>query len=673
MAREKAIVLGMCGLAGIMTPTPRRGSVRLTEDLSQAMVHRGPDAGRLWTDRRGLCDIGDPDHEASIVLGHRRLSIVDLDAGQQPMANERGDVWVTFNGEIYNQPLLRRDLEDCGHRFVTRCDTEVLVHGWEQWGTEMFGKLNGIFTIALFDRRQDELVLARDPAGVKPLYVGTASGMTWWSSELGPALATGLPAGEISPDALRLYFSFRFVPAPWTILENVSKLPPGHFVRIPHGEAGGKLRLQRYRCELRSAAAPRGRLEWEEALESELERAVSRQLMADVPVASLLSGGVDSTLVTQLMVDNLDTPPHSYGIGFLSAGRSSEAIAAAAAAQALGTTHHTVEVADDEYLRQWPEMFSYIGEPVANASGLLIQLLCQRVGEEHKVVLSGQGADEPLGGYPRHIVERLYPLARHVPLGTALPSRVLGMDNALRLQRVLGAQDRVDRYAETFSVLPFSDVDALVPSGITPTRDLARAAVQYWTDGQEPADTVNELLRIDARMSLADDLLLIADHFSMRASVELRVPFLDLEFLDLVERMPSRYKISRLGSRKWLYRRSAARRLPSSERRRLSGSNHALGRKHGFDAPVTSWFDPRGPVDRSGAWLESLMQLPLLSALAIKNVAVAPDDSQNARKRVSLYALSRWLVGGPVEGDWQRSYPRPEVTHRSLESQAPRR
>jgi asparagine synthase (glutamine-hydrolysing) len=640
----------VCGVAGLMVAAPRDDIGLLAREVSRGLRHRGPDDSAFWTDGDGVCDEHAVDRPASVVLAHRRLSIVDLDGGRQPMGNEDGTVWVTFNGEIYNHRPLREALERQGHVFGTRCDTEVLVHGWEEWGERLFGKLNGIYALALFDQRRDELIVARDPVGVKPLYVGSRDGVTWWSSELRAAIAGGFPCGQVSADALKLFFTFRFIPSPSTILEGVAKLPPGHFARIARIRAGEAPHFRQFASEIRSPAEPRGRGQWQEALIAGLEDAVRRQLMADVPVASLLSGGVDSTLITKMMVRHLPYAPHTYGIGFPSEGSLNEALAARRSAAALGVPHHSVLVDDDDFLRAWPGMFSYVGEPIANVGGLLVQLLCQRAAEEHKVVLTGQGADELLGGYPRHVVERLCGLGRRAPsLIPRLARPLLGVDNSARLQRALVAVDRADRYVDTFSVLSSAVVDELVSGGDVPAHQLARAAVERWMLPEQPRDTVNELLRVDTRMSLADDLLLIADHFSMRSSVELRVPFLDLEFLELVERMPSRYKVSTFGSRKWLYRRGASHELPAEVRKPLTGRHSGFRRKRGFNAPVTAWFESGGAIGRAEQWLERLADLSVLSADAVAKVAAEADDSQNARKRVALYALSTWLADGPLQ------------------------
>jgi asparagine synthase (glutamine-hydrolysing) len=642
----------MCGVAGIVARTPQRELVRLAGDLTERLRHRGPDDVGFWvkgTSGAGPRAEATGDEPAWIVLGHRRLSIVDLAAGHQPMRNEDGSIWVTFNGEIYNHEALRRYLEQRGHRFETRSDTEVLVHGWEEWHEQLFGKLNGIFALALFDSRREELVLARDPLGVKPLYVGSNGESTWWASELGAAVGAGLAGARLSIDGLKLFFTFRFIPSPMSVFDDVWKVPPSHFVRVQRNAAGTAPMFQPFTCEMRSSAEPRGRREWERALMEGLSEAVQRQLMADVPVASLLSGGIDSTLISQLMCRLLPYAPHTYGIGFPSDGPLNEARAAERSAEQLGTYHHSLLIENADFLAAWPGMFSSVGEPIANPGGLLIQLLCEAVAEDHKVVLTGQGADEPLGGYPRHTVERMYPWARYGARWIPLVARFLvGTDASSRLGRALSESNRIDRYINTLAVLPGWQVDQLVPEGETSAAELARHTVKRWVSPEEPADTLNELLRLDARLSLADDLLLIADHFSMRASVELRVPFLDLEFIELMERMPSRYKISLMGARKWLYRKSAVGELPNPLRGPLVGRRARFGRKHGFNAPVTSWFTTGGPIGTGGEWRNDLARSNVVSMLEAGRIVAEADDSQNVRKRVTLYALSQWLAYGPT-------------------------
>ena len=631
----------MCGIAGAVGAEVDSRPGQVTLRLTRALAHRGPDGeGFLQLREAGwsLASVRDLSEPSAIVLGHRRLSIVDLEGGAQPMANEDGSVWVSYNGEIYNQRELRAELESKGHRFATRSDTEVLLHGWEEWGESMFSRLNGIFAFALADARSRSVVLVRDPLGVKPLYLGTAAGrLTWWSSELQAAANAGVLDDRISPDGLKLFLIFRFVPSPDTIFSHAWKVPPGHFVRLNAASAGLVPQFTRYPVSVRSTAQPEGRPEWREAIISELEAAVRRQLMSDVPVGSLLSGGLDSSLVTQMMDARMAHSPVTFGIGFAADGAVNEAIAAKRAAQLLGVPHESVIVHDGEYVDAWPAALTELGEPIANSGALLVRLLCARVGLTHKVVLSGQGADEPLGGYPRHLVERLNRFGRLVPgLGDLVARKTFGEEDRARLRRALHAPDRIDRYIEIFSTVAPQDVDAMVSGDGTGAMELARRAVTRWTGDEEPRDTLNELLYIDTRMSLADDLLIVGDHFSMRSSVELRVPFLDLQFLELVERMPSRFKISRLGKRKWVYRQAAADHLPPELCRALGG-HVRLAKKRGFSTP-RSWFESGqnllGPSDALAAICTRLPVDP--------DPLKAIEGRAGPRQRSLLYTLGTW-------------------------------
>jgi asparagine synthase (glutamine-hydrolysing) len=637
----------MCGICGIASPAPSTEIGPACLALTRGLRHRGPDGEgflRMSPTASGLCSPEELREPSTLAVGHRRLSIVDIAGGAQPMANENETVWVSYNGEIYNHLELRRELIGRGHRFTTQADTEVLVHGWEEWGEGLFGRLNGIFALALIDVTTGEVVLVRDPVGVKPLYVGRSDKLFWWSSELGPARDAGLVSTPVSADALKLFLTFRFIPSPYTIFEDVWKLPPGHFVRLRATEGSGRPEFVPFEQTVRSSADPRTKKQWREAILAELDEAVGRQLMADVPVASLLSGGVDSSLVTQMMARRLPYRPHTYGIGFMSDGSASEALAAARAAASLDVPHTSIEVDAAAYIDRWPRAVAEIGEPIANSGGLLVWMLSDEVRRTHKVVLTGQGADEPLGGYPRHVVERLRPYAS---LSPALAVRVVralkGRDDAARLARALAAPTQIDRYVDILSVVPPEQVDLVVRGASASARELAREAVGRWTSGVDSGDGLNDFLRVDVRMSLADDLLLIADHFSMRSSVELRVPFLDLQFLELVERMPSRYKVSALGSRKWLYRSAAAASLPEAIRRTACGPRARFGRKRGFSTPLAAWFDAEGGLLADPAqWVGSLVELGAVELDSVQDLLVNEPETF-ARQRAAFYSLATWV------------------------------
>jgi asparagine synthase (glutamine-hydrolysing) len=638
----------MCGLAGMLTGRPDSCVGVAVETMTDALVHRGPDGFGFWRlagDQAGLCARDELRAPADVVLGHRRLSIVDLEAGDQPMLNDDGTVCVVYNGEIYNHPELRRELEQRGHRYRTACDTETLVHGWEEWGEDLFGRLNGIFAVAIADLQKREVVVARDPIGVKPLYVGATGGKTWFASELVAADRARLLSERLDPDSLKLLLTFRFTPSPHTIHADAWKLPPGHYARLRCADAGRRPTFVAYSSRIRSSLDPRGMTEWGEALMSELGAAVTRQLMADVPLASLLSGGIDSSLVTQMMAASLPYAPETFAIGMRSDGDANETVAAQQAARELGVPETSTLMDDHDYVAAWPSVVRELGEPIANPDALMVRTICERVGMSHKVALCGQGADELLGGYPRHMAERLYRLGRLMPsLSRAVTRRAFGGESAHRLERVLATPDRAARYVEIFTVLPGNEVNALVRGASGDASDLARAAIERWLPDDRSSDTLNDLLRVDARLSLADDLLIVADHCAMRSSVELRVPFLDLAMLELVERMPSKYKVSPLGERKWLYRKAAERHLPDELARRLTPQRKRFERKRGFSTPIDVWFDTeQGPLAEHALWAKPLLTCPALSAEHVETALGAAGAAGFSRRTSVFFPLASWL------------------------------
>jgi len=626
----------MCGIAGVAASGPAADVTTTVERLTAALAHRGPDGSGFHFARN-----------RSVALGHRRLSIVDVEGGAQPMANEDETVWVVLNGELYNHLDLRRELEALGHRFRTRADTEVLVHGWEQWGRQLLERLNGIYAFGLLDLRatSQSLWLARDPVGVKPLYVGLTDGVWWFTSELAAARSSNLLASELRAEAFDEYLVYRFVPSPGTFYRNAWKLPPGHSCHLRLADLPTAPVFTAFETMFQPAALPTTRRDWEEALRAGLAAAVRRQLMSDVPLGSLLSGGVDSTVITQIMRDSLETAPAAFAIGFSDQHSLDELAAARRAAEVLGVPLTEVAVTADEYLAAWPRQIAELAEPIANSSALMLGLLCRAVKGKRKVVLTGQGADEPLGGYPRHVAARLYPLARAVrPLLRAVPERWLASDRVARLRRIVDTPDEARRFVETLAV--FSPVEAVALTGHRPQLAALVEPVRKWLYARNGGDAVNRLLIVDARLSLADDLLIVADHTSMASGVELRVPFLDLEFLSLIEHMPGGYKISRLGERKWLYREAVKQLLPAALRPALTGWRGRTGRKLGFTTPLDRWFRKWRAQEAEEYLLGRHAIAPhFLAADAVRRLLTQAtrDDLPRERQFMSLYVLESWL------------------------------
>jgi asparagine synthase (glutamine-hydrolysing) len=629
----------MCGICGVIAAREGEDVTHTLERLTEALHHRGPD-GCGFRFIRGR----------AAGLGHRRLSIVDLATGAQPMANEDERVWVTYNGEIYNHRELRSQLAALGHRFRTNADTEVLVHGFEAWGPGLFGRLNGMYAFALFDGRTapGELWLVRDPVGVKPLYLGRHRDTWWFASELAAARGCGLVEGELRPEALDEFLVYRFIPSPGTPFRSVWKVPPSHYCRLPLARLPQEPTFERFDPQFVPPVLPRSDAEWREALRAALVAAVRRQLMSDVPVGTLLSGGVDSTAVSRVMRDELPEPPHAFAVGFAGDRGGGELALARQAAVALAVPLTEVAVTSDEYLAAWLNQVSHLGEPIANTGSLLVALLCRAVRRTHKVVLTGQGADEALGGYPRHAAERLYPVARMLaPLLRLVPERLGTSDRVARARRVASEPDRARRFTEILAVFSPHEAARLTGHPVDPER--LAAPVRRWLDQRpDDGDSANALLFVDTRLSLADDLLTVADHMAMASSVELRVPFLDLELLALVERMPSRYKISRLGERKWLYRRAVRPLLPEGLRGPLLGWRARTGAKLGFTTPLDSWFRRWMARDAEAFLLGSEARLPGYvhgDQLRTYVHLVRQRSLPRSRQLMALFVLESWLRG----------------------------
>lgn len=640
MGRERArrpteaISSYMCGIAGIFSSRPGADVSACLEDLTHHLAHRGPDGvgyryfqGRAWG------------------LGHRRLSIVDLETGAQPMANEDETVWIVFNGELYNHLDLRHELEARGHRFRTQSDTEAIVHGWEEWGVDVLPRMNGIYAFALFDCRTRDLWIARDPAGVKPVYLGVTDGTWWLASELLAARRAGLVTGPIRRSALAEFLVYRFIPSPGTPFQRAWKVPPGHLCRINLVEPPTEPCFRPFGFTAPSLPSSLGPQGWSEAIRDGLGRAVARQLMADVPIGVLLSGGVDSTVVTRLMLGAGGPKPAGFAIGFSDVPDGGELPVARRAARALEVPLTEVAVAQEAFLEAWPAQVAALGEPIANSGVLLVGLLCRAVCRTHKVVLTGQGADEPLGGYPRHTAERFYPLAARLQrLLAVLPPGLTNGDQVRRMQRIAGTPSEATRFSEILAV--FSPAEAASWCDDSIDAESLSEPVATWLGAVQADDSVNRLLAVDARLSLADDLLLVADHTAMASSVELRVPFLDLELLAMIERMPSKYKVSLLGERKWLYRRAVRDLLPPPLRPRLTGWRARTGRKMGFTTPLERWYrqwvgrEAEAYLRGAGSCLPAYLHDPPMRAFLSR---AARDPQRHQRQLLALYVLETWL------------------------------
>jgi asparagine synthase (glutamine-hydrolysing) len=557
----------VCGICGIATT---RGGADLDalRAMSDLLVHRGPDSAGEHVD-------------GGVALAARRLSILDLEHGDQPIANEDGSCVVVQNGEIYNYPELRRELERAGHELRTRCDTEALVHLYEEHGVGFAERLRGMFAVSIWDAPRRRLVLARDPYGIKPLYYRHSGDELRFASEL-----RALPRGEVDLDALEAFLAFNSIPAPYSIFRDVRKLPAGHVLVWENGA----VTLERY---ARPGPAAEGELrdgdeaELVEELRARLRDSVRAHLLSDVPVGVLLSGGVDSAALAALAAQETPEPVHTFTIGF--AERSfDERDDARLVAERYGTEHHELLVRPEPelLLRALAEAFD---EPFADSSALPTYLVSQLAAEHVKVALSGEGGDELFGGYYTYaadlFADRLAPLARVArPLVEALPAstRKASLDyKAKRFVRAahLPPLERHHGWKEIFSADARAELTERT-AGFDPV-DVYRARYAETAGAPQLA----RLQDVDFGIYLVDDLLVKTDRASMAHSLEARVPFLDPVVTALAFALPTRLKVRGL-AKKVLLRKAVEPLVPSEV---------VHGRKRGFSIPAAAWL--RGELE----------------------------------------------------------------------------
>jgi len=560
---------GICGQYNFATQAPvERQDL---EKMTRTMVHRGPDDEGYYL-------------EGSLGLGFRRLSIIDLEGGHQPMSDREETVWVVFNGEIYNFPELRSELEAFGHVFRTRCDTEVIVLGYKQWGDEVLNRLNGMFGLAIWDVRQRRLAIARDPFGIKPVYYRIDKGRAYFGSEIRPVIATTNQSAEVDPVSLNLFLRYRFTPAPRTVFEGVKKLAPGSMLIFEKGTYSTRLW---YRFKPVPFSPEKSVNEAREELLELYKRSVKRHLLSDVPVGLLLSGGVDSALLLALM--NLyGNSWRTYTVGYGTSFADDELADAAETAAELSAQHTAVLLDRKTFEEALPRIVSCMEEPVATSSVVPMYFVCERARRDVKVALLGQGPDELFGGYNRHLGIRYGRVWGGLPKWVRAPvaSAIRALPRNETLKRgihSLDIPDRLRRYQHVFSLLPGYKIDGLFQDGVVDPAagDEILKCWQGLTPLMSETDELGGFQFLELRSTLADELLMYADKLSMAHSLEGRVPYLDKDIVEYAERLPANFKV-RNGSRKWLHRQVCQNLLPAKILRR---------KKRGFAMNVVDdWF-----------------------------------------------------------------------------------
>ncbi|MGI8801063.1 MAG: asparagine synthase (glutamine-hydrolyzing) [Solirubrobacteraceae bacterium] len=555
----------MCGIAGILTPGAAVAAETLRAMVA-AMVHRGPNGSGLWIDG----DVG---------LGMRRLAIVDVAGGEQPLGNEDGRVRVVFNGEIYNHGELRGWLAARGHTLASRTDGEVIAHLYEELGARFVERLDGIFAIALWDGAARRLVLARDQLGVKPLYLHRSpGGGLRFASELKALLRDPAVPRRLDVQALDEHLTFRFTPAPRTLLDGVEKLEPATV--LVAGDGG--VTRRRY---WDAAPAERRDLSFDaaaEELRARFELAVARQMMSDRPIGAMLSGGIDSAAVVAMMARS-SSRVRTFTVGFEGGGDADETGLARATAARFGTDHEDLILPAGDFARDLEETVVALEEPVATSSAIGFRAVSRLASSSVPVLLSGQGADEMLAGYWRHVGERVAGAAAGLRLGAPL-GRLAARATSPRLERGLravGHRDTLERFVDIYAVFTSEQKEHLYRPQLRERLADSRpaACVERHRQPVRDRDPLGQMLHVDTRLWLPDDLLLVGDKMSMAESVEMRVPFLDRELVEYVESLPSAYKLRR-GQRKAVFKRAMRGVLPAAVIHR---------RERGFATPVGRW------------------------------------------------------------------------------------
>jgi asparagine synthase (glutamine-hydrolysing) len=626
----------MCGIAGILSQDPRQpADAAALRRMADAIRHRGPDADGFWV-------------APGVGLAHRRLSIIDLAGGDQPIGNEDGAIQVVFNGEIYNYRELRAELEGRGHRFRTNSDTEVIVHLYEDRDDDVVQSLRGMFAFALWDGPRQRLLLARDRLGIKPLYYCRHGRHLYFGSELKSLLAGSQMPRELDAESLEDYLTFGVVPGERSIFRGIHKLPPAHVLSLRGGDLSATPR--RYWQLDATPDLSRSADDWRDAVRAKFLETVAAHRIADVPIGAFLSGGLDSSAVVAALSQAVTEPIQTFSIGFHE-DDFSELPYARRVAEQFGA-RHVEEIVTPQAATSLDELTAYYDEPFADASAIPTLLVSRLAARHVKVVLSGDGGDEAFGGYARYAHDLreaavrarlpvslrrcvLAPLSRAWPKADWLPRQ-------LRLKTALTnlSLDDAGAYANTISLcrLPLrrsllhGDVRGML-NGHAP-----EARVRHGF-GQAGGDPLRGMISADVDMLLPDDFLTKVDRASMAFGLEVRPPLVDHELFELAARMPSSLKIRR-GETKWLFKQICDEWLPADVVRRP---------KHGFDVPVDDWL--RGP-------LRELFHESVLDA----NAAVAPYIDQRVaeslyqshRRRTGRYGAILWAL--TVLGCWTNRY-----------------
>lgn len=547
----------------------------LIHHMMTLLYHRGPDGGGIYC-------------SGPIGLGHRRLSIIDLSTGDQPMCNEDGTVWVVYNGEIYNFRELRAQLEDKGHRFKSDSDTEVILHAFEEWGPESIEKLRGMFAFALWDVREHMLLLARDRVGVKPLYyVNTGQGLVF-ASEIKAIISDKSVDRRINPLAVDRFMTYGYLPGNETLIERIFKLPPGHYLTV----RGGQVVIQQYwDLPLKNSPVNMNFSDAVEELKVLLRQTIKDHMISDVPIGVLLSGGVDSTGVLRYAVKQIDTPVHTFTIGFSGEQFPDERPYARLASKIYGTIHHEITITADDFWDFLPKYAWHMEEPVFEPPAVALYYVSRLAKESGiKVLLSGEGGDEVFGGYQNYrnllMLEKLKSVFGPAKVVLRFGLKTMGKAGLSRLGKYADlVTPSLREYYLSRTETSFSAFNRIKQNLYTkefwelikgyssdePTRSMFESLNEKFT--------LNCMLYVDTKTWLPNDLLVKADKMTMATSVELRVPLLDFQVIEFAASLPESFKV-----RGW-----TTKRILKAALKETVPPEIIQRKKTGFPIPYDSW------------------------------------------------------------------------------------
>lgn len=611
----------MCGIFGIRYfDSSRKVALEMVRQATDTMIHRGPDDAGYFA-------------ENNVGLGHRRLSIIDLSSGHQPMTNETGDILVVYNGEIYNYKEIKITLVKLGHSFKTDCDTEVIVHAYEEWGYDSVNKFIGMFAFIVFDKQKNSFWVVRDRLGIKPLYFYHDNEVFIAASEVMAILETGHLKSSMNDGVLDSYLSLGYVPGSETMFKNIHKVLPGHYLEI---KPGGSFKVTEYWDFASFETEETNAVDAIERFDELLTDCVQKRLISDVPLGAFLSGGLDSSLVVGMMDKIQHNPVSTFTVAYHE-GFSEERYASLVADK-FNTDHHVFYLDSSEFLSSIETLISYSEEPIVEPAAIALYHISKKAREHATVLLSGEGSDEVFAGYALYqIMSRIESFQKKVP------SSLLPLVSSLRLFSRRNKYKKLSdwlrtplqkRYQGTSSYLTPSIKKSLYsPDFLNNHSPYLNNRFQQLFDKVKHRDDIDQMLYVDTKTWLVDDLLVKADKMTMAASIELRVPFMDHRLIEAAASLPSRLKIKG-GEGKYLVKKIAENYLPD---------DIIYRNKKGFPVPTENWFQGEllGHLEDTlgGLKQEGWFQPKALDSL-LDNHKKGVED--NSKLLMSLMVLSEW-------------------------------